>query len=1498
MNVASMKHTALNFAKLDKFEGVDFRSWQKKMHFLLSSMSVVYVLTTLIPDDGDDATNAESSKELWDSLEAKYMAEDASSKKFLVSNFTNYKMTDSRPVMEQYNEVLGILGRFIQHKMNIDEAIQVSCIIDKLPPSWKDFKHTLKHLKAELTLVELGSHLRIEKSLRMQDSDKPKGNNVVGPLVVNMVEHNNSSRYNDNKGKRKHHDNIRADPNKKSKVYYVTYVSEAYFVLDDDVAWWVDSGATVHVCKDRCWFKTYESLNDGSILYMRNESTALVHGHGCVDLKFSSKKIVSLFNVLHVPNIRKNLVSSSVLNNCGYKQVTVSNKFVLSKHGVFIGFGYLSNQMFRLNIASAFMSTSKLNDSILCHARLGHVHFKRMQDMSEDRLIPAFDMDTEKCKTCMLNKITKKPFQNVKRKTKVLELIHSDLCDLHATPSLGNKKYFVTFIDDASRFCYVYLLHSKDEALDKFKVFKTEVELQQGSQIKRFRTDRGGEYIDTMYFRYVGIIYKTTTPYTPQQNGISESKNKVLKEMVNSMLSYSGLSQGFWGEAMAVVRLPDQKLKILGERGIECIFVGYAEHSKAFRFYVIEPNESVSINSIIESRDAIFNENRFSLVPRLSLRIPNGTEDIGGSVVLEEVAEEEQRMRSLTNTPITFNEAMKSQDVAFWKEAINDEMDSIMGNNTWVLTNLPPGCKPLGCKWIFTRKLKMDVKTAFLNGDLDDEIYMNQPQGFIMPGNENKVDLTKEFLSSKFSMKDTGEADVILGIRIKHEISTPMDTNEKLMPNNGQAVSQLKYTSNPGTQHWQAIQRVLKYLKKTMDYRLTYTSYPLVLEGYTDVSWISNTEDNSSTSGWVFLFGGGAISWASKKHTCIIGSIMKSEFMALAAAVIMSHASDPHDSYDLDCDPSKHSTSDTQQQVERQITPEREVSSARTTSPPPPPPATAPLARARQGPYKKRTTRIRAADPPSAVRMGLSSIPMPPRGPTCYYGGSSSSKPYVAAARPIRPRAILTNAPCVVTAEEKRVECYLWGLNSIVRGNVTLSNPTTLHAAVSIAHRLTAGIVKDGETAKKALATRAYTGPHPKCAKCHLHHNSDCLNNNKNAGNQRAPARGRVHTIGAEEDVQMPTIVNGTFLLNGHCMSVLFDSGADRSFISLEFKPLLNQNLEGLVEAYAIKYANGHQYEASEILLGCKLTLASRKFSIDLIPVELKSFDVVVDEKTLVVQGNKSRKDLKLISAIKMRRYLEKDCVAFLAHVVDKGARVKGIKDIHVVRNHPEVFPEDFHELLLTQQVEFQIDLVPGAALFVAMGAPVFFVKKKDGSTRMCIDYRELNKLTNKNRYLLPRIDDLFDQLQSATYFSKINLQSGYHEVRVKEEDIPKTAFKTRYKHYEFLVMPFGLTNAPVVFMDMLNRVCRPYLDKFMIVFIDDILIYSRSKEEHEQHLDIILKLLKDEELCAKFSKCEFWLREVHFLGHVVIKDGIHVDPAKVEAIKRWEALRNPTEIH
>ena len=194
-------------------------------------------------------------------------------------------------------------------------------------------------------------------------------------------------------------------------------------------------------------------------------------------------------------------------------------------------------------------------------------------------------------------------------------------------------------------------------------------------------------------------------------------------------------------------------------------------------------------------------------------------------------------------------------------------------------------------------------------------------------------------------------------------------------------------------------------------------------------------------------------------------------------------------------------------------------------------------------------------------------------------------------------------------------------------------------------------------------------------------------------------------------------------------------------------------------------------------------------------------------------------------------------------------------------------------------------------------GAPVLFAKKKDKTLRLCIDYRQLNRVTIKNRYPLPRIDDLFDQLREARVYSKIDLRTGYHQLRVRERDIPKTAFRTRYGYFEFTVMPFGLTNAPAAFMDLMHRVFRPYLDQFVVVFVDDILIYSQSEWEHEYHLSIVLQFLRDHQLYAKFSKCEFWLTKVRFLGHVVSALGVSLDPEKVEAVMSWERPKSVFEI-
>nr|GEX03939.1 hypothetical protein [Tanacetum cinerariifolium] len=424
---------------------------------------------------------------------------------------------------------------------------------------------------------------------------------------------------------------------------------------------------------------------------------------------------------------------------------------------------------------------------------------------------------------------------------------------------------------------------------------------------------------------------------------------------------------------------------------------------------------------------------------------------------------------------------------------------------------------------------------------------------------------------------------------------------------------------------------------------------------------------------------------------------------------------------------------------------------------------------------------------------------------------------------------------------------------------------------------------------------------------------------NKTGGNE---VTAKAYAIGGGGTNPDSNVVTGTFLLNNCYASMLFDSGADRSFVSTTFSGLLDVAPSTLDTSYAVELADGRISETNIVLRGCTLGLLGHPFDIDLMPVELGSFDVIIgmdwlakyhalivcDEKVvripygnevLIIRGDNcdGGSKLNIISCMKIQKYIQKGCQVYLAQVTSKKAEDKSeekrLEDVPIVREFPEVFPEELPGLPPPWCCTCSTDSI---SISASRKARVIH-SVKDGSFRMCIDYRELNKLTVKNRYPLPRIDDLFDQLQGSKVYSKIDLRSGYHQLRVRKEDIPKTAFRTRYGHYEFQVMPFGLTNAPTIFMDLMNRVCKPYLVRFVIVFIYDILIYSKNIKEHEGHLKLILNLLKEEELYTKFSKCEFWLSKVQFLGHVIDSEAIHVDPVKIKAIKDWESPKTPTEI-
>nr|GEU92885.1 reverse transcriptase domain-containing protein [Tanacetum cinerariifolium] len=424
--------------------------------------------------------------------------------------------------------------------------------------------------------------------------------------------------------------------------------------------------------------------------------------------------------------------------------------------------------------------------------------------------------------------------------------------------------------------------------------------------------------------------------------------------------------------------------------------------------------------------------------------------------------------------------------------------------------------------------------------------------------------------------------------------------------------------------------------------------------------------------------------------------------------------------------------------------------------------------------------------------------------------------------------------------ESAKVERYIGGLPDMNHGSVKASKPQLMQEAIEFATKIM----------DKKMLTHA-----------ERHYKSDCPKlKNGNQGNQNGNRNvvARAYAVGTSRTNPNSNFVMGMFLLNNRYALILFNTGADRSFISTAFSSLIDIIPTTLDHGYDVQLADGRIIWVNTLIRGCTLNFLNHPFNIDLMPVEMGSLDVIIDmdwlvkyhavivcdeklvrvpfdDKMLIFYGDGSNNGhesrLNIISCTKTQRYLLKGCPIFLAYVTTKGAEDKSnekrLEDVPIVQDFLEVFPEDLSGIPPTRQVEFQIDLIPSVA-------PVAWAPYQLATSEMKelkIDhYQELNKLTVKNRYPLPRIDDLFDQLQGSSVYSKIDLRSGYHQLWVREEDIPKTAFRTRYRHYEFQVMPFGLTNVPAVFMDLVNM-------------------------------------------------------------------GIHVDPAKIESIKDWASPKTTTEI-
>ncbi|KAH9751211.1 hypothetical protein KPL71_014192 [Citrus sinensis] len=864
----------------EKFNGQNFKRWQQKMFFYLTTLNLARFLTedASKPKEGETDIQVASAidawhhsdflcknyvmnglsdslynvyigkktaKELWESLDRKYKTEDVGTKKFVVGRFLDYKMVDSKTVISQVQELQIILSEILAEGMHLSETFQVTAIIEKLPPAWKDFKSYLKHKRKEMNIEGMVIKLRIE-----EDNRNAERRGAIFMAKANFVEHGPKNKnkklgpkggiskkqtkfqgkcYNCDKmghkasdcrlPKKKREANVVENITQHvSDINLSTVISEVNLVGSNPREWWIDTGATRHVCSDKGLFTSFEPVSNEEKLFMGNSVTSEIEGQGKVILKMTSGKELTLNNVLYVLEIQKNLVSGSLLSKHGFRMVFESDRVVLSKNGMYVGKGYVNDGLLKLNVMTlkptinnkATSSACLLESSNLWHSRLGHVNFNSLRKLINMKHIPNFQIDLKhKCETCVEAKLT---------------------------------------------------------------------------------------------------------------------------------------------------RVESRELRQFHETTLE-----------------------------------------------------------------NDQAPEEEKEQEI--------EVITSAEGTLWKEAINSEVESILQNHTWELVDLPPGCKPLGYKWIFKRKMKpdgsidkykarlvikgyrqregldyfdtyssvarinsiqmiiaiaalrnleihqMDVKTAFLNGDLDEEIYMEQPKGFLAPGQEKKVcklvkslyglkqapkqwhekfdhmmitsgfkinkcdkcvyvketengyvilclyvddmlivgsddDMiksTKNMLKSKFDMKDMGLTDVILGIKISrasnglilsqtHYVDkilgkfnkddntmskTPLDTSIHLSKNREEGISQVEYARIIGTDHWKAIVSVFRYLRYTRNYGLHYTKYPEVLEGFSDANWISDVKDSKSTSDYVFTLAGAAVSWRSSKQAVIARSTMESEFIAL-----------------------------------------------------------------------------------------------------------------------------------------------------------------------------------------------------------------------------------------------------------------------------------------------------------------------------------------------------------------------------------------------------------------------------------------------------------------------------------------------------------------------------------------------------------------------------------------------------------------------------------------
>lgn len=913
--------------------------------------------------------------------------------------------------------------------------------------------------------------------------------------------------------------------------------------------WIADSGASSHMCNNKDYFDSLQKLPKVEHVMLGDNHVLDATHSGNVTLKLrlpdGSESRCNLKNVLYVPKLCYNLLSI-------YKVTDSGNKVVFSDNlcEIFSVKGKLacvcvkkSNLYFVKNCLNKSSDccnvVNESNDkTVLWHQRFGHLGYQNLKKLSDDKLVDDFNLGKTNplgvCEPCIEGKHHRSKFPIKKERSShdVLQLVHSDVCGKINSKSLGGSEYFVTFIDDFSRFVWVYCLKTKDEVFSKFQEWKNEIENSTGKKLRIFRTDNGGEYVSRVFSEYLkkeGIVHEKTVPKNPEQNGVSERWNRTLVETTRCMLQGAKLPQKFWAEALSTAaylknrspakatqfktpfevlygtkasvanlrtfgctsyaHVPKDERRKLDSKAKKCIFLGYGKEIKGYRLF------DISKNKVIHSRDVIFNESEFGmsvsdeageikLNPLITYQEYLPEDDIElnePDCQIPEEVEDEIPRRSVrerrppnrygewvhaanhsepdTPEPKSVSDALSS---VHWKEAMQREIDSINQHEVWELVPMPANKKLIKCKWVFKEKIgadgsvqshkarlvaqgfsqqhgldydetfspvvkfesvrtiismaaeknfqlhQMDVTSAFLNGVLEEEVFLSQPVGFIKQGQENlvcrlkkslyglkqaprcwntsiddhlksmnftqsvsdpciytkfdedpliigvyvddiiiagnsdcNIQSVKNEIARKYSVKDLGPLHYFLGVNIVQDsdkvwigqktysenvlkkfgmdnskpISTPVDTSLKLLQASDdsqcvdqklyqQAVGSLlylsvktrpdisyavgnvaRYCSRPTQQHWRAVTRILRYLKGTIDYGLHYVKHhPSKVVGYSDADWAGDINDRKSTSGYVFMKSDAAITWRSKKQTCVALSTAEAEYVALSSA--------------------------------------------------------------------------------------------------------------------------------------------------------------------------------------------------------------------------------------------------------------------------------------------------------------------------------------------------------------------------------------------------------------------------------------------------------------------------------------------------------------------------------------------------------------------------------------------------------------------------------------